>query len=67
MTSTLEGEVDARATAINTINTYVGVNEAGASTGTGLSAYLVGSDGNVGSADSQVANGIAVTNRCCDQ
>ena len=62
LTSTLEGEVDARATAINTINTYVGVNEAGASTGTGLSAYLVGSDGKVGSADSQVANGIAVTN-----
>ena len=60
--SSLEGEVDARATAINTINTYVGVNEAGASTGTGLSAYLVGSDGKVGSADSQVANGIAVTN-----
>ena len=62
LSSSLEGEVDARATAINTINTYVGVNEAGASTGTGLSAYLVGSDGKVGSADSQVANGIAVTN-----
>lgn len=60
LSSALEREVDARATAINTINTYVGVNEAGASTGTGLSAYLVGSDGNVGSADSQVANGIAI-------
>ena len=58
--SVLEGEVDARATAVNTLNTYVGIDSAGASTGTGLSAYLVGSDGNVGSADSQVANGIAI-------
>lgn len=62
LTSSLEGEVDARASAIETISTYVGIDEAGASTGTGLSAYLVGSDGKVGSADSQVANGIAVTN-----
>lgn len=58
--SVLEGEVDARASAIETINTYVGIDEAGASTGTGLSAYLEGSDGTIGGADSQVANSIAI-------
>lgn len=58
--SVLEGEVDARASAIETINTYVGIDEAGASTGTGLSAYLEGSDGTIGGADSQVANSVAI-------
>lgn len=58
--STLEGEVDARASAIETISTYVGIDEAGASTSTGLSAYLEGSDGTIGGADSQVANSIAI-------
>lgn len=62
LTSTLEGEVDARASAIQTLNTYVGIDSAGASTDTGLSAYLEGSDGTIGGADSQVANGVAITN-----
>ena len=62
LTSVLEGEVDARASAVQTLNTYVGIDSAGASTGTGLSAYLEGSDGTIGGADSQVANGVAITN-----
>jgi len=58
--STMEGEFEATATAFNTINTYIGIDEAGASTGTGVSAYLEGSNGVIGSADSKVANNVYV-------
>lgn len=34
--SVLEGEVDARATAVNTLNTYVGIDSSGTATGSGL-------------------------------
>ena len=40
LTSTLEGEVDARATATEYLNTYVGINSSGAATGTGMLADL---------------------------
>ena len=60
--SSIAGESEATATAINTINTYVGIDQAGASTGTGLSAYLVDSNGVVGGADSQVANAVYIDN-----
>ena len=58
--STIEGEFDANATAMNYINTYVGLDEVGASTGTGLSGYLEGSTGIVGGADSKVVNNVYV-------
>ena len=57
----MEGEINGNATAMETIRTYVGIDEAGASTGTGLSAYLESSDGTIGGADSQLANTIRVT------
>lgn len=60
--SSIADESEATATAINTINTYVGIDQAGASTGTGLSAYLVDSNGVVGGADSQVANAVYIDN-----
>lgn len=41
LTSTLEGEVDARATAVEYLNTYVGITEVGIPTGTGLLANVV--------------------------
>lgn len=59
--SVMEGEINGNATAMETIRTYVGIDEAGASTGTGLSAYLEASDGTIGGADSQLANTIRVT------
>ena len=59
--STMEGEIVGNANAMQTIRTYVGIDEAGASTGTGLSAYLEGNDGNFGSAGSQLNNDIKVT------
>lgn len=58
--STIEGEFEATATAMNYINTYVGLDEVGASTGTGLSGYLEGSTGIVGEADSKVVNNVYV-------
>ena len=61
MESAIEAEFSANATAVQTIRTYVGIDEAGASTGTGLSAYLEGSDGTIGGADSQLVNDIRVT------
>ena len=61
MESAIEAEFSANATAVQTIRTYVGIDEAGASTGTGLSAYLEGSDGTIGGADSQLVNNIRVT------
>ena len=57
----LEDESSARASALEVINAYVGIDEAGASTGTGLSAYLEDSDGVIGGADSQLNNTIRVT------
>ena len=59
--SVMEGEINGNATAMETIRTYVGIDEAGASTGTGLSAYLEASDGTIGGADSQLANDVRVT------
>lgn len=58
--SSINGAVDASAQAIETINTYVGIDGAGASTNTGLSAYLEDSTGNLGGADSNVANNVYV-------
>ena len=58
--STMEGEFEATATAFNTINTYIGIDEAGASTGTGLSGYLEGTDGQIGSAGSKLINDVAL-------
>ena len=55
------GEIAANAEVLNNALAYVGINEAGASTGTGLSAYLEASDGTIGGADSQLANTIRVT------
>ena len=60
LTSSIEGAFDANATAMNYINTYVGLDEVGASTGTGLSGYLEGSTGIVGEADSKVVNNVYV-------
>ena len=59
--SVMEGEINGNATAMETIRTYVGIDEAGASTGTGLSAYLEGSNGVIGGADSELNNTIKVT------
>lgn len=59
--SVMEGEINGNARAMETIRTYVGIDEAGASTHTGLSAYLESSDGTIGGADSQLANTIRVT------
>ena len=60
LTSSIEGAFDANATAMNYINTYVGLDEVGASTGTGLSGYLEGSTGVIGEADSKVVNNVYV-------
>ena len=59
--SVMEGEINGNASAMQTIRSYVGIDEAGASIGTGLSAYLESSDGTIGGADSQLANTIRVT------
>ena len=59
--SAMEGEINGNARAMETIRTYVGIDEAGAGTGTGLSAYLEASNGIIGGADSQLANTIRVT------
>lgn len=64
LTATLEGidsNMSANAQAVDNIMAYVGIDEAGASTNTGLSAYLEASDGTIGGADSQLANTIRVT------
>lgn len=58
--SSINGAVDANAQAVEVINTYVGIDDAGASTNTGLSAYLEDSAGNIGGADSSVANSVYV-------
>lgn len=59
--SIMEGEINGNASAMETIRSYVGIDEAGASTGTGLSAYLEDSNGVIGGADSQLNNTIKVT------
>lgn len=56
---TLDGEISGNAEVTNNILTYVGIDGAGASTNTGLSAYLE-SNGVVGGADSQVVNGVYI-------
>ena len=64
LTASLEDtnlDVTANAEVIQNALTYVGIDEAGASTGTGLSAYLEDSNGNIGGADSELANSIRVT------
>lgn len=64
LTASLEDtnlDVTANAEVIQNALAYVGIDEAGASTGTGLSAYLEDSNGNIGGADSQLANSIRVT------
>ena len=64
LTASLEDtnlDVAANAEVIQNALAYVGIDEAGASTGTGLSAYLEDSNGNIGGADSQLANSIRVT------
>lgn len=57
----INGEIAAKAEVLENALAYVGIDEAGASTGTGLSAYLEASDGTIGGADSQLANTIRVT------
>ena len=64
LTASLEDtnlDVTANAEVIQNALAYVGIDEAGASTGTGLSAYLEDSNGNIGGADSELANSIKVT------
>ena len=61
LNASIGDEFESTATAISTINAYVGIDEAGASTGTGLSAYLEDSNGVIGGADSQLNNTIKVT------
>lgn len=60
LSSALEGEVNARASAVDTIRTYVGIDAAGASTGTGLSGYIEDPNtGEFGGAQSQLNNTIS--------
>lgn len=64
LTASLEDtnlDVTANAEVIQNALAYVGIDETGASTGTGLSAYLEDSNGNIGGADSELANSIRVT------
>lgn len=60
--SVMEGEINGNASAMQTVRSYVGIDEAGASTGTGLSAYLEDSNGVIGGADSKVVNNVYVDN-----
>lgn len=63
LTASMEGlneDIIANAEVVETALAYVGIDEAGASTGTGLSAYLEASNGVIGGADSQVANNVYV-------
>lgn len=64
LTASLEstdGSIAANAKVLDHALAYVGINKAGASTNTGLSAYLEASNGVIGGADSQLANSIRVT------
>ena len=55
------GEIAAKAEVLENALAYVGIDEAGASTSTGLSAYLQASNGVIGGADSKVANDMRIT------
>ena len=57
----IDGSITANAEVLENALAYVGIDEAGASTNTGLSAYLEASNGVIGGADSQLANTIRVT------
>lgn len=57
----INGEIAAKAEVLENALAYVGINEAGASTNTGLSAYLQASNGVIGGADSKVANDMRIT------
>ena len=57
----INSEISANAQVVSNALAYVGIDEAGASTHTGLSAYLEASNGVIGGADSQLANSIRVT------
>ena len=57
----IDGSIAANAQVLDNALAYVGIDEAGASTHTGLSAYLEASNGVIGGADSQLANTIRVT------
>ena len=60
--STIEGNADATATAINTINTFAGIDSAGAYTYTGLTGYLVDPNtGMIGGGQSELQNTITTT------
>lgn len=57
----VDADVIANAEVVQSALAYVGIDEAGASTGTGLSGYLEASDGTIGGADSELANSIRIT------
>lgn len=60
--STIEGNADSTATAINTINTFAGIDSAGAYTYTGLTGYLVDPNtGMIGGGQSELQNTITTT------
>ena len=60
--STIEGNADSTATAIDTINTFAGIDEAGAYTYTGLTGYLVDPNtGMIGGGQSELQNTITTT------
>lgn len=60
--STIEGNADATATAIDTINTFAGIDETGAYTYTGLTGYLVDPNtGVIGGGQSELQNTITTT------
>ena len=64
LTASMEGlneDIIANAEVLENALAYVGIDEAGASTGTGLSGYLEASDGTIGGADSELANSIRIT------
>jgi hypothetical protein len=54
--------LEASASAVTEIGTYVGIDEAGANYDTSLSAYLKATDGTIGGADSKVANSVYIEN-----
>ena len=60
--STIEGNADSTATAIDTINTFAGIDETGAYTYTGLTGYLVDPNtGMIGGGQSELQNTITTT------
>ena len=60
--STIEGNADSTASAINTINTFAGLDSTGAYTYTGLTGYLVDPNtGMIGGGQSELQNTITTT------